>query len=278
MLQSSNLNIKEYYNTEYRKKFTDNIEKPSSDPATMLDLRKKYQSDRLDIMIKYFKKDNNFFEIGCSAGQFLIHVRNEFSFCEGLELDMNCAKFVEENFNIKVFTKELQDCGISPKRYDNIAAFQVLEHVPEPIDFLKNINKYLKDDGHAFIEVPNLYDPLLHLWQIEGYQKFYYHEAHVHYFSRKSLEKLFSLAGLKINEFHYTQDYNLFNHFYWFFNNVPQKECTFGLSAPSFKFNDQCSHVGNLVNELLANVDKEYKNILSNNEMTSNIFLVASKA
>lgn len=278
ILQAAERNVEEYYDKEYRNKFTDNIEKPSSDPATMFELRKNFQGDRIDIMKQFFSKNKNFLEIGCSAGQFLVHIQKEFSTCDGIELDTRCAKFVEANFGINVFTKELKNCAIPQNKYDNVAAFQVLEHVLQPVAFLNDIKKCLKADGRIFIEVPNLYDPLRDLWQIKGYQQFYYHEAHIHYFSRKSLEKLFTLSGLKIDKYHFIQDYNLFNHFYWYFNNAPQKECTFGLSEPHINFSAKQQGAGELINKLLVKTDKEYKNILSRQELTSNIFLVASKA
>ena len=48
-------------------------------------------------------------------------------------------------------------------KYDVIVMFQVLEHIPEPVLFLKNVGRLLKKTGKLIIEVPNLDDHLLNL-------------------------------------------------------------------------------------------------------------------
>ncbi|MCR4275187.1 MAG: class I SAM-dependent methyltransferase [Candidatus Wolfebacteria bacterium] len=277
VLEPRDLNVKEYYDSEYRKKFTDHLKKPESDPEDIFNSRKNYQDDRIDIVKKYFDKNKSFLEIGCSAGQFLRHIKDSFEKCEGVELDSKCADFVENKFNIKVCKNELSQCGFEKESFDFIAAFQVLEHTLNPAEFLFDVKKHLKDGGKIFIEVPNLYDALLKVWQIPAYQRFYYHEAHTHYFSKKSLEKLFEKTGYKIDEIHFIQDYNLLNHFYWYFMNGPQEDCRFGLDKPNIEFSKEHSEIGDKLNALFKDFDAEYRKILSDNEITSNIFVVASK-
>ena len=43
---------------------------------------------------------------------------------------------------------------IKDKSYNLIILNQVLEHVNKPIEFLQSINKFLKQDGHLYIDVP----------------------------------------------------------------------------------------------------------------------------
>ena len=276
LLEPCYKDAKEYYDKEYRKKFTDDLKKPSSDPEEMFRLQSMFHTDRVDIVRKYFDKKKNFLEIGCSAGQFLTHVYKKFSRYVGTELDTNCAAFVEKKFGVKVYTEELDKCDFKGEKFDYIAFYQVLEHTSNPLQFLADVKKLLKKDGKIFVEVPNLYDPLLHLWKVESYKGFYYHEAHTYYFTKKALRKLFMDAGFKIGKMHFLQDYNLYNNLYWYFNNAPQPDCVFGLSEPHIKFQDGYEKVSCKLNKLFQKSDAKYKKILAENELTSNIFITAS--
>ena len=276
MLQPCFDDAKKYYDEEYRKKFTDSLVQPSSDPEAMFQMRKNFQEDRLNIFKRYFNKGKNLLEIGCSAGQFLVHVKDHLSACEGVEFDTKCAEYVTQKFGIPVHTEELKNCKLKSPNFDYIAFFQVLEHTQDPVEFLKDVRKVLKRGGKLFIEVPNLYDPLLHLWPVEAYNKFYYHEAHTFYFSEKSLKIALKKAGFTNVKMHYLQDYNLLNNLYWYFNNGPQKDCVFGLSAPNVKFLEKSEKAGRQINRLFKKADKEYKKILAKNKLAANMFAVAS--
>ena len=76
------------------------------------------------------------------------------------------------------------------------------------------MSQHLKKGGAIFIEVPNLNDPLISIWNNQAYRNFFYHSDHLHYFSEYSLLKVIIEAGFKDSqvEIFYTQDYNLLNH------------------------------------------------------------------
>ena len=151
----------------------------------------------------------------------------------------------------------------------------MLEHITDPFLFLDCVHGKLADDGRVFIEVPNLYDPLLKLWKVPAYERFYFHEAHLSYFTEKSLKKMLKKCGFEVENFYYLQDYNLLNNLYWWFNNSPQDSCEFGLSKPKIDFRDE--EIGNEINTVLEYADEKYKSILEKHGMTSNIFVVARK-
>lgn len=275
MLSKPAFNAKHYYEKEYRLKFTDNLKNPNSTPSGIFRVQKEYQKDRLAIVKPYFNKHKSFLEIGSSAGQFLSHVINRFGHCEGIELNSVCARYVEKKLGIKIHTEELKFSSIKEKSFDYISAFQVLEHVVDPLGFMLRAKEYLKKDGRIFIEVPNIHDPLLTLWNIDYYKQFYYHEAHLSYFSEKSLGRLCLKTGYEIEKMYFIQDYNLFNHLYWYFNNRPQDSCEPGLSRPIVKFSKKYKEAGSEINQLFVKSDRKYKKLLIKHKLTSNIFFIA---
>ena len=56
------------------------------------------------------------------------------------------------------------------KKYDIVIIVSVLEHVTDPINFLKNLKLLLKNKGKVIIECPSINDPLIKFY--DEIQKF----------------------------------------------------------------------------------------------------------
>lgn len=269
--------VKKYYEEEYRKKHNYDLEKSSAEAEELFNAYTQFQQDRLRVMNPFFGKSKKLLEIGCSAGQFLSHAKQLVGEVCGIELDASCASFAMQRLGIKVFEDELVKAGIPESYFDICCAFQVLEHTQKPVEFLKQMKKVLKDDGKIFIEVPNLQDPLLKLWKVPYYQQFYFHKAHNYYFTLNALKKVAAQAGLKIEQHHFTQDYNVVNNLHWHFRNEPQKTCMQGLSKPKFSFDSQYGDFEREFNSVLQQFDASYKDLLARHGLTSNIMIVLTK-
>lgn len=264
---------KKYYNEEYRKKFKDVLNSGEESPSEIYEMRKNYQGDRLNIISPYFDNNKRFLEIGSSAGQFLSQIVTHFKEVVGIELSNSCAEYAEKHFGVKVFRDALEQIAWSADdRFDYIGFFQVLEHIKDPVQFMKNVNERLVSGGKVFIEVPNLYDPLRTVWNVPAYESFFYHEAHISYFTEKSIVKLLRMTGFDVEDVIYLQDYNFLNHLYWYFNNGPQNECTFGLNKPYIDFLDE--KCGQEINKLLLKTNEAYFDILQRNKLTSNMMVI----
>lgn len=139
------------------------------------------------------------------------------------EKKINCFKdtleigpgngFLAKNFNLKKFQnydvvetdaslyKNLRDLGlgvygnlrqISKKKYDLILASHVLEHLDNPIQFLKHIKKFLKKKGKIFLEVPCL-----------DYTYKNIHEPHIFFFDRNTIKDILIKNKFKIVDISY---------------------------------------------------------------------------
>lgn len=281
MLLPKFVDAKEYYNDEYRKKFKDTLVTAEEEtPEEIYEMRCRYQTDRLNIIKNFYDKEKSFLEIGSSAGQFLSAVKSDFKSVAGIELSEQCAEYTRHRWDIPVYTKELSQIEWNGLQFDYIGFFQVLEHIEEPKEFLMDVYRRLKDGGKAFIEIPNLDDPLRKLWNVPAYEQFYYHEAHLSYFSEKAICRLLEECGYQIDAVHFIQDYNFLNHVYWYFNDMPQPTCEFGLDVPKIDFKGgekRIESAGEEINELLAGINHRYFEILSKYKLTSNMLVVASK-
>ena len=76
--------------------------------------------------------------------------------------------------------------------YDAFVARQVLEHVPDPNDFLRGIRLSLKDDAVGLVEIPNLHKDLKN-------KRFYnFFPDHLNYFSVRNLRFVLEKNGFSV--------------------------------------------------------------------------------
>lgn len=282
MLEAGFKDVAEYYDKEYRKKFKDELaDEKEESPEEIYRMRCRYQEDRLNIIKDFFDIEKSFLEIGCSAGQFISKIKDKFGYVAGIELSKKCAEHVEKNWEIPVYTEEISEIAWNGRQFDYIGFFQVLEHVENPKRFLYDVYNRLQSGGRVFIEIPSLNDPLRKLWKASAYEQFYYHEAHLSYFSEKSIRFILTECGYKVEAVYHMQDYNFLNHLYWYFNNGPQPSCAFGLDEPKIDFQDdgeETRGAGEEINKLLLDMNRRYFEILSKYKLTSNMFVIASKS
>jgi hypothetical protein len=108
-----------------------------------------------------------------------------------------------------------------PKRQFNVVMhFFVLEHVRDPKAFLKRNLLLLQDDGLLIMEVPNAADPLISVYDIPAFERFYWSVAHHWYFTESSLRYLLDQVGFRY-EVLFDQRYDLSNHFGWALSGRP---------------------------------------------------------
>jgi 2-polyprenyl-3-methyl-5-hydroxy-6-metoxy-1,4-benzoquinol methylase len=88
-------------------------------------------------------------DIGCGRGAFLSKVRSPHK--TGIELNKSAAAFARAR-GITVAESLIQD---HEGAYDYVTAFQVLEHIADPMPFLRSCLKVLKPGGSLIIAVPN---------------------------------------------------------------------------------------------------------------------------
>jgi len=272
VLQQS-IDLKEYYGELYRREYSHNAEAAATHPREIYRVYKNYQQDRLHHISPYLTAGSRLLEVGASAGQFLIHIKDKVGEVNAIELDNACCAFLGSELGIEADAEFLQNSRFAGQTYDVVCAFQVIEHVEQPVEFLKTLVQATKKGGLIFIEAPNLQDPLLALWGNTSYKNFFYHSAHFHYFTESSLNKVARDAGFRPDqiEISFTQDYNVLNHLHWIMNNGPQADCHVGLSEINLRGPNQ--EIAAWLSEELRVVNRKYISKLIAAKCTSNMLM-----
>ncbi|MBD3201962.1 MAG: methyltransferase domain-containing protein [Candidatus Lokiarchaeota archaeon] len=91
--------------------------------------------------------------------------------------------------HISYLGKDLNDLPEN-KKYDLILLLHTLEHVRNPVELLKNISTFLKDNGKIIIQVP--------LGSFLEWKKLKEPLTHINFFSEQSIYNVVKLAGLNV--------------------------------------------------------------------------------
>jgi len=176
-----------------------------------------YQDDkRRATFIESTVLNKSVLDFGCGGGGLLHILKDQTARIEGLELDNTLNKIINDE-GITCH-KSLIDVK---ETYDYITMFHVLEHLPDPMEMLVELKKYLKPNGKIIIEVPNSDDALLTLYNSQAFADFTYWSCHLFLFNASTLNKLFRQAGYKVNYIKQVQRYSLSNHLHWLSEKLP---------------------------------------------------------
>jgi 2-polyprenyl-3-methyl-5-hydroxy-6-metoxy-1,4-benzoquinol methylase len=278
LLPDQAIDAKKYYAENYRQEYSHNSEAAPTNAREIFDVYRNYQRDRLEVISPFLRETSSLLEVGASSGQFLVNMKDRIKQVHAIELDKACCSFMQKELGIRADSEFLRESMFAGEKYDVVCSFQVMEHVVNPVSFLQELHQSVKKGGTIFVEVPNLKDPLLSVWNVSSYQKFFYHSAHLHYFTENSLRKVAIDAGFMPDqiEISFTQDYNILNHLNWVMNNAPQANCIVGLSE--IELNGTNQEISNWLTGEMRRLNDEYIGKLVSAKATSNLMMVIKNA
>ena len=191
-----------------------------SGPESHIRSNQKQYERRLPFFSDLVSPGKSVLEIGCSSGFMLLPLKENGLKVAGVEPSGSFTGFLKSN-NIPVYSNlDELEASSEIKRFDLVMHFFVLEHVRNPVGFLKKAFEFVKSGGCMVFEVPSRNDPLTSIYNIPTFHKFYWSVAHNWYFNYDSL--LYVLRQVTddykiINE----QRYDLSNHMTWALDGKP---------------------------------------------------------
>jgi 2-polyprenyl-3-methyl-5-hydroxy-6-metoxy-1,4-benzoquinol methylase len=131
-------------------------------------------------------------DVGCGDGAFLDQAREAGLETHGIELNKHAREKAASKGH-EVTESFLQDLHPS-SQYDLIVAFQVLEHVPDPVRFLQLMARTVRSGGYLAVAVPN-HDGLYRLASLDPHT---WPPHHVTRWTLSHLDQAGSRAGLRV--------------------------------------------------------------------------------
>jgi 2-polyprenyl-3-methyl-5-hydroxy-6-metoxy-1,4-benzoquinol methylase len=151
-------------------------------------LRAMYRKQLSRLKAAGLKPDDRVLDFGCGGGAFL--------------------KFLKENgyanvFGYDEFSEKYGDKSVLNAQYDLILTQDVLEHVAEPWDLLRQLDSLIKPGGAILIGTPNA--DAIDLQNPEGRVHALHQPYHRHIFSRSALSSIGEKLPWKFEQYYPTQ-------------------------------------------------------------------------
>jgi len=149
--------------------------------------------------IDFFHKKGAALDIGTGTGSFVDVLISDGWQAEGLDPDTAYAENVEKHYSIFIHKIPLEDfANPQGRKYNLLTAFNVLEHVLQPVQFFQRMGELLSENGVVYIDMPGL-DKMY-----TDVDKFFW-KPHINTFSISSLRVMLECCGFKANYIGYSQ-------------------------------------------------------------------------
>ncbi|MGC4037403.1 MAG: class I SAM-dependent methyltransferase [Chitinophagaceae bacterium] len=119
-------------------------------PESGLNMFKK----EMQQIIRYDTKRSLALDIGSGMGTFLLAAKPYYKEVMGLDVSEKMAAFIKRTLGINIYIKQLEDFDY-PEKFSMIHMSHVLEHIPNPNEWLQKARTLLTDGGILVINVPN---------------------------------------------------------------------------------------------------------------------------
>jgi len=163
-------------------------------PATLFASQYENQAPLIYKFMSEFNIGQTGLEIGCGAAGILGYFKDQGKTVTGLDYNEDYLDYGRGK-GVNLLRGSLE--ALEPdQKFDFIIISHVLEHIVKPVEFLKQVNERLTDDGMIYVEVPSLHHVA------EGGYEYdllgYLQNAHVIHFHQPSLNLIARQAGLKV--------------------------------------------------------------------------------
>src|SRR5262249_17201042 len=98
-------------------------------------------------------------EVGCGPGRFLNACAERGARVTGFDISPGAKRLAKERFGLELTSIDLNNLpepdpdGV----FDFVFAFEIIEHVRKPVEFLKKLKHFMFSKGRLFISTPNFY-------------------------------------------------------------------------------------------------------------------------
>lgn len=216
----------ELESTFYKKEFEKYMQKRTardkdwSTPERHFESNQGETTRRMEFLENYLNHGSlKILEVGCSSGFMLSALKEKGMEVYGLDPSEGFIDYVRSK-GIPVY-KSLKEMGQDHHLvFDLIIHYYVLEHVRDPLAFIKQYMGLLHAGGRMIFEVPSASDALVEMYKVPAFDRFYWSVAHHWYFTRESLTQLLKRAGFYFELFA-EQRYDISNHMTWMLEGRP---------------------------------------------------------
>jgi len=151
---------------------------------------------KLKVIEKFLPHKGELLDIGCAAGFFLLAARQRNWKVKGVEYCDYVAEIGRESYNLEITTGTLETANYEDNQFDCVTMWDLIEHLPNPMGSLADVNRVLKPGGILAIMTPNVDSLIAKIW---GRKWLLWNRTdHMFFFSPKTLNKMLEKNGFNV--------------------------------------------------------------------------------
>jgi len=144
-------------------------------------------------IVKRYKRKGRLLDIGCATGFFLNLAKHQGFEPFGTDVSKAFCRFAKRKFNLQVFCGTLREASYPNEYFDVVTMFDVLSHLPTPVEELREVNRILRKEGLLLIETGNRGE--LNPKAIEVWGGVWGSPGHLYHFGTETLIRLLETTG-----------------------------------------------------------------------------------
>jgi SAM-dependent methyltransferase len=173
------------------------------DRKWLLQLRKLNWRKELADIVSLVGSEGRFLEVGCATGEFLNELREMGCLnLIGLEYNPEVVQMARERYGLDVREGDILSGQFPNEHFDVVMMRYVLEHVPNPVETLRETHRILKPGGTYIFSIPN---PVSLDAQVYG-RYWFGHEVprHLHNYPKATLKQMLESVGFEQKHIYYS--------------------------------------------------------------------------
>jgi len=143
--------------------------------------------------IRQFIPKGKLLEIGCGHGFFLEAAKQSPFRATGIDISSYAVSYAKKEVKVDARIMDLYKATFRPHSFDAVVAFQLIEHVQDPVVFLKAAKKMVKPGGLLLLATPNEGGYLRKL--LGSHWLSFRHREHLYFFSPTTMKLVLEAAG-----------------------------------------------------------------------------------
>jgi len=161
---------------------------------------------KIELIQEYLPERSRILDVGCSIGLTVLLANKQGFEAEGVELSKELFRIATEIIGTKVSNQELKGFK-NEKLYQGIVIWDVLEHLYDPVDVLRDCVSRMEPGGYLFAQIPNhrgignRTKQFLCQLGLRSTFKHFGFPWHVYSFDKKSLIAMLEKVGLRAIRF-----------------------------------------------------------------------------
>lgn len=148
-------------------------------------------------LIERYQKGGRLLDVGAGFGFFLAEMKGRGWDVSGVEISRRAIEYAKGVLGIELQMGPLEEIGFREDQFDVVSGFYVIEHLPRPMVFLREVHRILKPGGLLLLRYPHTtpIKGLLHLFGIKN--RLYDLPAHLSDFSPEMVQRCLEAAGFQ---------------------------------------------------------------------------------